>query len=154
MARSVSLRVIAFVMFLATSFAFGQQIDPTFYGVWTLNVAKSDFGSRPKPKMGEVNWTKEGWVFALVTSDERLFADGVVTGSSCALIGNAPGASCEFKVVTPRHVNLTIRQGETVRVLSDIELIDDNTTKTTHRMTPSRGSPFVQHTIWERAAPK
>src|ERR1700737_4561228 len=40
--------------------AFTQQIDPAFRGVWPLNVEKSDFGGRPKPKMEQLNWTERG----------------------------------------------------------------------------------------------
>src|ERR1700724_657860 len=78
-----------------TDAAFSQQIAPAFQGFWTLNVEKSDFGSRPIPKMGLVNWGEHGWTFALVTADGRLFADGVSTDRGCALIGLSPNYSCQ-----------------------------------------------------------
>ena len=53
--------VLTTVLVTATS-AFGQQqIDPAFHSFWMLNVEKSDFGSRPKLKMGFVNWGEHGW---------------------------------------------------------------------------------------------
>jgi len=65
-----------------------------------------DFGGRPKAKMGFVNWGEHGWTFAVVTADDRLFADGVSTDRGCAFIGMSPNCSCEVEVVTPRHVVL------------------------------------------------
>ena len=134
--------------------AFTQQIDPALQGFWTLNVEKSDFSGRPKPKMGQVNWGEHGWTFALVTADGRLYADGVATDRGCTLIGVFPNYSCEVEVVTPRHVRFTLRQGAAVRRIGDIELLQDGTAQTTHRVTPPEGAPYVEKTIWERQVRK
>jgi hypothetical protein len=149
--RSLHL-IIAITLLLTSAAASGQQIDPALRGVWKLNVAKSDFGPWPKPKMGQVNWTEHGWVFALVTADGRMYADGAMTDRGCTLIGVPGDYSCEVKVVTPRRVHLTLRQGSAVRRVGDIELLDKNTTRTTHRVTPAQGAPYVEKTIWEREA--
>jgi hypothetical protein len=152
--KSLLFLVVPITVLLSTATAFSQQIDPAFRGFWTLNVEKSDFGVRPKPKMGQVNWGEHGWVFALVTADGRLYADGVETDRGCALIGVSPNYSCEVEVVTPRHVRFTLKQGATVRRIGDIELLENDTTQTTHRTTPSESAPYVEKTIWERQARK
>lgn len=126
------------------------QMDPALRGIWTLSVEKSDFAGQPRPKMGQVNWTEHGWVFALVNADGALYADAAMTDGGCTLIGVSSDYSCEVKVVTPRHVQLTLWQGAVVRRIGDIEMIDKNTTRTTHRVTPSDGPPYVEKTIWER----
>jgi len=127
-----------------------QQIDPDLRGVWKLNVEKSDFGGGPKPKMGQVNWTEHGWVFAIVTGDGQLYADGIVIDRGCTMIGVPSDYSCAVKVITPRHVQLTLKQGSTVRRVGDIELLDKNTTRATHHVTPGDGAPSVEKTIWQR----
>ena len=148
------LVVLTTVILTATSVFGQQQIDPAFHGFWTLNVEKSDFGGRPKLKMGFVNWGEHGWTFAIVTAEGRLYADAAETDHGCTLIGVFPDFSCVVEVVTPRHVRLTMKQGVTVRRVGDIELLENGTTQTTHRVTPSEGAPYVEKTIWEKQARK
>lgn len=144
-----NLGVLLFA-FLASVLAFGQQMDSGLRGVWRLNVEKSDFGSSPKPKKGLVNWTEHGWVVAILTADGELYSDGVITDHGCALIGISSEFSCKVEVKTPKHVVFTLKQGETVRRVGDIELIDKNTTITTHHVTPRTGTPSIEKTVWER----
>jgi hypothetical protein len=151
-----TLRAIAAfsLLFIASTPIFSQQIDSGLHGFWTLNTEKSDFGTRPKPKMGFVNWGEHGWTFAIVTADGRLYADAVGTDHGCTLVGVFSDFSCEVEVVTPRHVRLTMKQGGTVRLVGDIELLDDGTTQTTHHVTPANGAPYVEKTIWEKQVRK
>lgn len=144
-----NLAILVFLL-LTGSLAFGQQMDPGLRGVWRPNVEKSDFGSGPKPKMGLVNWTEHGWVVAILTADGELYSDGVITDHGCALIGISSELSCTFEVKTPKHVVFTLKQGDKVRRVGDIELIDKNTTITTHRVTPREGTPSIEKTVWER----
>jgi hypothetical protein len=143
------LAVVAVLLF-STSALFAQAMDPGLRGVWTLNLERSDFSGGPKPKMGLVNWTEHGWVVAILTSDGQLYSDGVITDHGCALIGIPSEMSCTFQVVTPHHVVFTLKQGTTVRRVGDIELVDRNTTVTTHHVTPEKGPSFVEKTVWER----
>jgi hypothetical protein len=144
--------LILTTVLLTTASALGQQIDPAFRGFWTLNIEKSDFAGRPAPKMGQVNWGEHGWTFALVNAEGRLYADGVATDSGCTLIGVSPNHSFEVEVVTPRHLRFTLKQGATVRRVGDIELLEDGTTRTIHRVTPQEGAAYVEKTIWEKQA--
>ncbi len=146
--------IAALTLWLAAGLASAQQIDPSFHGFWTLNVDKSDFAGRPKLKAGQVNWGEHGWVLAIVTSDGRLYADAVVTDPSCTLVGVFDGYSCKIEIVTPRHVRFTLFQGPAVRRVGDIELLDDSTTRTTHRVTPSSGAAYVETTIWDKQVNK
>ena len=148
-----AMPVLWFALIAATPI-FGQQIDPGLRGFWTLNVDKSDFSGRTKPKMGLVNWGEHGWTFAIVTADGRLYADSVGTDGGCTLIGMFPDFSCSVEMVTPRHVRLTMKQAGIVRRVGDIELLDDGTTQTTHHVTPASGDPYVEKTIWEKPARK
>jgi hypothetical protein len=131
-----------------------QQIDPAFLGYWTLNVDKSDFAGRQTPKGGFVNWGEHGWTLALATADGRLYADAVDTDEGCHPVGVFSNWSCEVEVVSPRHVRLTMKQGEAIRRVGDIELLEDGTTRTTHRVTPRDGASYVETTIWEKQAAK
>jgi hypothetical protein len=146
----MKLLLFVIVAWLTAATASSQQIDPALQGFWTLKVERSDFGTRPKPKMGFVNWGEHGWTFALVTADGRLYADAASTDSGCTLIGVFPNYSCEVEVVTPRHVRFTLKQGRTIRRVGDIELLEDGTTQTIHRVVPSEGAPYVEKTIWEK----
>ena len=116
---------------------------------WPLEVARSDFGGQHKPIMGQVDWGDHGWTFALVLSDGRMFTDGVATDQGCVYIGPS-SLSCQYEVVTPRHVRITMKEGKTVSRVGDIELVDQDVTQTTHRVTPSDGPPYVEKTIWLR----
>jgi hypothetical protein len=136
---------------VADSVTSSQKMDAAFRGFWTLNVEKSDFGDRPKPKTGFVNWGEHGWTIAIVQADGPVYADAVETSEGCAFIGMAPSdLSCTVEVVTPRHVRLTIRQGTSIRRIGDIELLEDGTTRTTHQVTPPQGAPYMEKTIWEK----
>lgn len=76
------LRLVAFgtvILFTALA-APSQQIEPAFHGFWTLNVEKSDFGGRAKPRTGLVNWGEHGWAIAIVQADGGVYADAVETG--------------------------------------------------------------------------
>jgi hypothetical protein len=127
------------------------QIDAQFRGFWTLDVEKSDFGERAKPKSGFVNWGEHGWTFAIVLADGHIYADAVETSHGCEFIGMAPNdLSCTVDVVTPRHVRLTMKEGTTTRRIGDIELLENGATRTTHHVTPSQGSAYVEKTIWEK----
>jgi hypothetical protein len=85
-----------------------------------------------------------------VTSDGQLYADAAATDHGCMLIGVPSDFSCEVSIVAPQHILLKLKQGEVVRRIGDIELIDKNTTRTTHRVTPRDGWSYVEKTIWER----
>ncbi len=146
--------IAALTLWLAASLASAQQIDRTFHGFWTLNVEKSEFAGRTKPKAGQVNWGEHGWVLAILFSDGRLYADAVATDGSCTLVGVFGGYSCRVEIITPRHVRFTLFQGTAVRRVGDIELLDDGTTRTTHHVTPSQGAPYVETTIWEKQVKK
>jgi hypothetical protein len=141
----------AVIMCLMGSNTYGQnaKLDPGFWGLWNLEVAKSDFASQGKPKAGQVNWGVHGFSFALVFADGGVFTDGIQTDHGCVYIGVTP-LSCKYEVVTPRHVRLTMKDGtKTIRV-GEIELLADGTTQTTHHVTPSNAAPYVEKTIWVR----
>ena len=148
--RTPTLALTIFALLFAATSLLSQQIDPALRGVWRLDVEQSDFGGGPKPKMGQVNWTTHGWVFAIVTGDGQLYADGVVIDRGCTLVGVPTDYSCDVKVVTPRHVQLTLKQGTAVRRVGDIELLDKNTTRAIHHVTPAEGPPSIEKTIWQR----
>ena len=149
-------------MRLATALAFGlllslvsetaaaQQVDPALHGTWTLDVARSSFGPDGGPTAGTVRWTEHGWVLALVFPGGYVYADAVITDHGCALIGISADYSCSITPITPRHVRFTLRQARMVRRVGDIELVGSNTTRTTHRVTPTSGVPFTETTFWVR----
>ena len=140
---------VSLVLLLALPL-FGQQMDAGFRGEWNLHVGKSTFGSGSAPKSGHVSWTEHGWVFAIVTPGGGVYADAVITDNGCAMIGVSSQYSCQLEVLTPRHLRFTMKQGADVRRVGEIELLDKDTTKTTHRVTPKDGEPYTETTIWER----
>ena len=140
--------VVLLLMLIALPLV-GQQMDAALRGEWKLNVGKSTFGPGPAPKAGHVSWTEHGWVFAITTLG-GIYADAVVTDNGCTLIGVPSEYSCGIEMLTPRHLRLTMKQAGAVRRVGEIELLDKNTTKTTHRVTPKEGEPYTETTIWER----
>ncbi len=152
--KSLRFFAIEIIVLITAAMAFSQQIDPGFQGMWILNIRKSDFSGQSEPKMGFVNWGDHGWAFALLTGDGRLYADAVSTDGGCALIGAFKNYSCKVEVVTPRHVRFTLKQRAAVRLVGDIELLEDGSTRTTHRITPPEGQPYVEKTIWEKQVRK
>ena len=89
-------------------------------------------------------------MFAIVTPGGGIYADAVMTDHGCTLIGVPSEYSCQLDVLTPRHLRFTMKQGGGVRRVGDIELLDKDTTKTTHRVTPRDGESYTETTIWER----
>ena len=151
--RAFRLLTIAAVLLGAALFVDSQQtkLDPRLRGFWTLNVEQSEFGgAEAKPKSGLVNWTETGFVFAIVTADASLYADAVVLGKQCQMMGVPASYSCEFRILTPRRCLLTLRDGNSVLRVADIELISDNTTRTVHHVTPATGKPYDEKTLWVR----
>ena len=151
--RAFRLLTIAAVLPAAALVVDSQQmrLDPKLRGFWVLNVEQSEFGgAEAKPKSGLVNWTETGFVFAIVTADGSLYGDAVVLGKQCKMIGVPASYSCEFKMLTPSHCLLTVRDGKSVRRIADIELIDANTTRTVHHVTPPAGKPYDEKTLWVR----
>ncbi len=69
---------IATLMCLLPSVAPSQnaKLDQSFFGLWNLDVGKSDFASQPKPRMGQVNWGGHGWTFALVLANGEKWIRG------------------------------------------------------------------------------
>jgi hypothetical protein len=151
--KSLTL-VVVITLGLTAAKGVAQDMDPTLQGFWTLNVEKSDFAGRPKPKMGFVNWGEHGWTFGIVSADGRLYADAVSTDVGCTLIGVFPNYSCEVEAITPRHVRFTVKQGSTIRRIRDIELRRDGFIQTIHRVIPPGGAPYIEKTIWERQGGK
>jgi hypothetical protein len=148
-----AMKTIACAFFLAfwlSAPALAQEMDPALRGVWKLNVNQSTFADGSKAKAGRINWTEHGWVFAIMTGDGYLYADGVITDHGCAMIGVSSDYSCELKIITPKHVRFTLRHAGAVERVGDIELLDKNTTQATHHVTPGDGKPYVEKTIWER----
>jgi len=141
--------LVTSLLFLLSLPVLSQQMDAQLRGEWNLNVNKSKFGPGPAPKAGHVSWTEHGWVFAIITPG-GIYADAVMTDNGCTLIGVPSEYSCGIEVLAPRHLRLTMKQAGTVRRVGDIELLDKNTTKTTHRVTPKNGEAYTETTIWQR----
>jgi hypothetical protein len=149
MRYSPALSLVLALGFLAQA-AEAQQVDPALRGSWTLNVAKSTFGPDGAPSGGTVRWTEHGWVLALVFPNGYVYADAVLTDHGCALIGVSADYTCRLAVITPKHVRFTLRQAGTVRRVGDIELVDSNTTRATHHVSPASGAPYTETAIWRR----
>lgn len=122
-----------------------------FRGVWSLNVEKSKFADRPKPKMQQLNWTERGWAFAMVRADGGLYADASVIDRDCKMIGVESDYSCEVNVVTHRHVRFMFKHGPLILRSVEIKLLENSTLEMTHTVTPAAGKPYVEKMIWERA---
>lgn len=130
--------------------ASAQRVDPALRGNWTLDVAASTFGPDGAPTAGTVRWTEHGWVLAVVFGGGYVYADAVITDHGCSLIGVPEDFSCAIAVLSPRHVRFTLRQGDAIRRVSDIELTDANTTRAIHHVTPASGAPYTETGIWRR----
>lgn len=149
MLSRITFLVPMFLILTATASA-GPKIDPGFYGFWVLEVEKSDFGNSEKPKAGLVNWSENGWVFAVSDTSGGIYADAVEIKRGCTLIGVPSDFSCEVKIITSTHLRLWLREGADTRRQADIELVDKDTTRTTHRVTPAHRPSYVETTIWHR----
>jgi hypothetical protein len=127
-----------------------QRLDPALHGSWTLGVGRSTFGPDGAPSAGTVRWTVHGWVLALVFPNGYVYADAVLTDHGCALIGVSADYTCRLAVISPTHVRFTLRQATAIRRVGDIELIDSNTTRATHHVSPASGTPYTETAIWIR----
>ena len=127
------------------------SIDPRMYGIWTLDAAHSAFGGPfPAPTKGQVNWTASGWAFALAFPDGSLYTDAAYTDDGCSLVGVAAPWECSVEVLSPTHVRLIMREGPRVDRVGEIELVDKDTQRAVHRVTPSHGQPYTETMLWKR----
>src|SRR5882724_3190181 len=104
-----SVAILTLTCLIASASSQSVKLDQGFLGLWNLDVAKSDFGSQAKPRMGQVNWGEHGWAFALVFANGEMFTDGVQTDHGCVYIGIS-SLSCRYELIAPRHVRLTMRE--------------------------------------------
>ena len=126
-------------------------LDARMYGLWTLDAPHSVFGGPyPPPISGKVNWTVSGWAFALAFADGGIYTDAAYTDYGCSLVGVPAPWRCSVEVVSPTHIHLVMREGSRVDRSADIELVDENTQRALHRVTPSTGQPFTETTVWKR----
>jgi hypothetical protein len=70
------------------------------------------------------------------------------------MVGVESNYSCEVNIVTRRHVRFKFKQGSAILRTVEIELLENDTLRTTHHVTPLRGVPCVQKTIWEKQVRK
>jgi hypothetical protein len=144
--------LIALVLAMAPQALRAQHMDPDLMGNWTLNVPRSNFGPDGAPSAGTIRWTQHGWVLAMVFPTGYVYADAVVTDHGCELIGVPADYTCSITILAPKHVRFTLKQAANIRRVGDIELLDKNTTRTVHRVTPASGSPYTETTVWIRDA--
>ena len=145
-----SLISLAAAAVLLSQPAYSQQFDSRLRGNWTLDIAQSTFGPDGPPVAGTVRWSEHGWVVALVFGNGYVYADAVITDSGCRLIGVSSDYSCTFLVLAPKHVRFTLKERGITRRVGDITLVDANTTRTVHRVTPASDTPYTETTIWTR----
>lgn len=127
-------------------------LDAQMYGMWTLDIGQSVFGGPyPSPTKGMVNWTAGGWAFALAFADGGLYTDAVYTDNGCSLVGAPDTWGCSVEAVSPTHVRLIIRNRRRVERTADIRLVDKDTQRTVHRVSPLKGAPYNEMTIWKRS---
>jgi hypothetical protein len=150
--RLISKMLTAMLLCSLAHTASALEINQGFLGDWTLDLKKSAFGPDGAPVSGMVSWTEHGWVFAMGFEGGSVYADAVSTDEGCVLIGVPSDYQCTIEVVTANHIRFTLKQGSTVRRVGEIELTDPNTTRTTHRVTPAKGAPYIETTIWVRNA--
>ena len=150
--RRIQPLLVALLLAVIPQALRAQHVDPGLMGTWTLNISKSSFGPDGAPSAGTIRWTQHGWVLGMTFPSGYVYADAVITDHGCALIGVPADYSCSIAILAPKHVRFTLKQGVTIRRVGDTELIDANTTRTVHRVTPESGSPYTETTIWVRDA--
>jgi hypothetical protein len=132
----------------------GMHLDSRMYGTWTLDAARSHFGGPyPAPTSGMVNWNEHGWAFAIGSNEEVVYTDAVSVDQGCALVGVSGSVTCAAEATSPTHVHMVIREGGRISRVADIDLLDDNTQRAVHVITPSEGAPYTETTLWTRSRP-
>lgn len=150
--RAFVLIAISLTLASCTQAAPRQRVDPLMYGSWTLDVTQSRFGSDGAPTSGIVNWNRNGWAFA-ITFPGGMYADAVaVREGVCLLVGVPDDTTCRYEIVAPRHVRIILSERGQVRRQGDIELVDDNTERAVHHVTPAHGAPYEEVTVWRRVS--
>lgn len=145
----ISLAMLA----LASVAAFAQQPDPAFFGVWKLDIAKTNFGGQAPPKVHQITIGPGGWISATIDAKGELQTVAIATGpdGACKLIGVPPEYSCEQKMTDPRHTVWTLKSKGAVMQVSEAELLADNkTVKSISKMTPVQGAAYTTEEIWNK----
>lgn len=131
-----------------------QQPDQAWFGMWKMKGAPkiTGTGAPPPPKMATVSISQSGWVYAEVDARGSLMSNAATSGSTCTLIGMPSSFTCEQSWPDGRHYNFTLKNnGQTMEDLK-VELVDDNTFKSTSQMSMPSGM-FTSEATFVKAPP-
>jgi hypothetical protein len=109
---------------------FGQQpaFEKGFEGVWNLDLSKSKFPAGAAPKGQQIIVNENGYIIA--TQDPPPFTPSLVAVAilrgECYVIGAVP-VQCTIDAKNPRQPVITIKQGETVIMKGEPELVGQTT---------------------------
>jgi hypothetical protein len=118
---------------LVAGSCFGQQpgYEKGFVGVWNLDLSKSKFPPGAAPKGQQVIVNENGYVIA--TQDPPPFTPSLVAVAivrgECYVI-SAVTVQCTVDAKNPRQPVITIKQGDTVIMKGEPELVGETTMRT------------------------
>jgi hypothetical protein len=136
---------------------FGQQQPPkdkAFFGVWNLDVSKSNFAPGNAPKGGQVIIDQNGYVVMFQDPPvgiPHMYSVANVHGE-CYLIGTLPPtSSCTANTDNPRRSTLSIKQGDAVVAKMESELVGETTMKVKNTLASPTGGPVIIEMVWTKA---
>jgi hypothetical protein len=135
---------------------FGQQptYDKALFGLWNLDVSKSNFAPGNAPKGGQVIFSQNGYVATFQDPPPgapRIYAVAIV-GGECYLIGSFPPTfSCTANVESPRRGILSMKQGDAVVVKLESELVGETTVRVKQTVASPAGGPVISELVYTKA---
>jgi hypothetical protein len=133
-----------------------QQPSQDFWGTWNLDVAKSKFVSGNAPKGQQVIANQNGYVTTTYPAVGEPQTRAVAfVGKGCYLIGPPDGGtpwSCTNNTEDPRRPRWNIKQGDTVIMKLEVELMGPTSimVKTTNPSS-STGPQVISEAVYRKA---
>jgi len=107
--KALRIGIILAVLVILAWPALAQEIDPAWYGTWSLNLEKSTGGAWAK--QSRLLFTSKGWVETGIGRNGELAGSAVALGPGgvCTLIAPGPEQRCEYRFIDKTHIVMTLK---------------------------------------------
>jgi hypothetical protein len=145
----IGLTLAILVAFVLPSFA--QELDPAWYGTWSLNLEKSTGGGWAK--QSRLLFTSQGWVETAIGRNGELAGTAVALrpGGACTLIALGPEQLCKYRFVDRTHIVMTLKGPGPMAQTVDIRLLPGAMmVEVEVKGTDFYGRPTSSKEVWEK----
>jgi hypothetical protein len=146
--------LILFACVVGSGFRQQPAVDKAFFRVWNLDMSKSKFAPGSAPKRGQFISNQNGSVVTFQdppAGTPHIYAVATI-GGECYLIGSFPPTlSCTDNLDTPRRGTMSIKQGDTVMVKLESDLVRETTVRIKQTVASPAGGSVISELVYTKA---